>query len=102
MELIRLYGPGFVCFLLTCAAYLVVTYLIFKYVPHEQWGDKGKAVAKTVLSILITVTVIIYAFSLISSLTTNVTPRGVIDRSQTLDQQKAFEQRHTQQKGVEQ
>jgi hypothetical protein len=99
MDLLRLYGPGFVVLLLTCAAYLVIAYLIFKYVPNKQWGDKGKAVAKTVLSFLITVTIIIYVFSLVSSLATNVTPRNVIDRSQTLDSQKAFEQRHSQ-KGV--
>jgi hypothetical protein len=103
VDLLRIYGPS----LLRLVIALIVLFVAVTVVCRFSWrlflfgeGDndelhemKVKALVKRVAWTIAGLAWVGYALFLLSSLSVNATPRGVIDRSQVLDQQKAYEQR---------
>lgn len=98
-DLLRIYGMGLL-HVVCCAVLFLILYGIFWYFFNKVYPTKEtppiKYKVKWIALGIIAVAWAIYTIETMMSLSVNVTPRGVIDRSQTLDQQKAFEQKHTQ------
>lgn len=98
-DMLRIYGMGLL-HVVACAVLLLVLYRIFWYVFNKVYPTKDtppiKYKVKWIAWGVIALFWAIYTIETLMSLSVNVTPRGIIDRSQVLDQQKAFEQKHTQ------
>lgn len=96
VDLLRIYGHGALSLLIGIAVLFIAAAVINKYALDklfEEQSAEAKKTTRKIVWIIAALAAIGYGFFLISSLSVNVTPRGVIDRSQAVDQQKAYEQR---------
>ena len=94
VDLLRIYGPALLGLVVTIVLLWVILIVSLKNTPPDVLSDAAKKGIKKVAVIVISLGALAYVLFLVMSLSVNVTPRGVIDRSTTLDQQKSFEQRH--------